>query len=118
MTKYVDDTDDLAHEPRLCKFIKLYPKINYALNIVHEAWLDVQESGYCDKPYELQDLKDFELGIRAYRDYVAYIKLYCDRNGISENSFDDEGIFLDEELLAKIFRLENTQDNYDEMTEK
>lgn len=114
MTKYVDDNDDLCAEPRLCKFIKLYPKINYALNIVHEAWLDIQKSGYCDKPHELQDLKDFELGIRAYRDGVAYIQIICDRMGIAENSFDDEGIFLDEKLLANKFKLETHEEEDDD----
>lgn len=114
MTKYVDDTDDLAPEPRLSKFLKLYPKINYTLILVHDAWLELKESGYCDRDYELRDLKEFEDGIKAYRDYVAYIEDI----GVSAHAFDDDGIFADEERLAKNFRLENTQDKYDKMTEK
>lgn len=117
MTKYADDSDG-CWEARLCKFVKLYPKFNRAINIIHDAWLDVEKEGYCDKHHELKALRDFEDGIRAYRDGVAWTQQILDDLGMTAHTFDSDGIFVDEEILEKTFRLENTADNYDEMTEK
>ena len=68
--------------------------------------------------HEIKALRDFEDGIRAYRDGVAWTQQILDNIGETAHSFDSDGIFVDEEMLEKIFRLENTADNYDEMTEK